>query len=294
MPRGGLRRIMNADQQLLENALRKYRAETFRFDPKLHLRSLEDAVGFVEERGFTTLWPIQGIDLPSLWTAVAGDRPVSSDHDDPGHVTWGWKDSMLDQRRWYYGKLLRGKATLVSLEVLPNFYALSKRVADIDDYRQAYHAGHLSREARLIAEAILEQGPTNTVRLRQITHLTSKKSKSRFLQALTDLQRGLWILPVGVADAGSWRYAFIYELLDRWFPEIPERAHRITARKARASLAAGYFKSVGAAEPAGLRKVMGWSRENTMECIRNLHEKDILLELPDGRWAWRAWLQQGP
>ena len=278
----------------LNNPLSQYRSRTFRTDPKLRLHSIDDAVDFVEERGFVTLWPIQGIDLPSLWAAVAGDYPVSSDHDDPGHVTWGWKDSMLDQRRWYYGKLLRGKATFVSLDMLPNFYALSKRVADIDDFHEAYHAGHLTREAKLIADALLERGPTDTVHLRQITHLTSKGSKSRFIKALTDLQRGLWILPIGVAEAGSWRYAFIYELLDRWFSAIPERAHHMTAQNARITLAASYFKSVGAAESSGLRKVMGWSKEDTIESILNLHGKNLLLEIPDGRWAWKAWINQVP
>ena len=283
---------MNTDQHVFEHALIKCRSQTYRLDPDIRLRTRDDAVDFVEERGFLTLWPIQGIDLPSLWTAVAGDRPVAVDHDDPGHVTWGWKDSMLDQRRWYYGKLIRGKATFVSLGTILSFYALSKRVADLDDFREAYQAGHLTREAKLIADALLERGPTNTVRLRQITQLTSKKSKSRFNKALTDLQRGLWILPVGVADAGSWRYAFIYELLDRWFPEIPERAHTLTTQKARATLAASYFRSVGAADSAGLRKVMGWSIEDAFECILNLSEKNLLLELPDGRWAWTAWIKE--
>lgn len=283
---------MNTDQQAWEHALKKYRYQTYRLEPELRLQTLDDAVDFIEERGFITLWPIQGIDLPSLWSAVAGDRPVASNHDDPGHVTWGWKDNMLDKRRWYYGKLLRGKATLVSLDTLPSFYALSKRVADLDDFREAYHAGHLTREAKLIANVLLERGPTNTVRLRQITQLTNKESKSRFNKALTDLQRGLWILPVGVADAGSWRYAFIYELLDRWLPDVSKRAHSMTAQKARATLVDSYFRSVGAAESAGLRKVMGWSREDTNESILNLHEKSLLLELPDGRWASTTWIKQ--
>jgi hypothetical protein len=132
------------------------------------------------------------------------------------------------------------------------------------------------------------------VRLRQITHLTSKGSKSRFNKALTDLQRGLWILPIGVAEAGSWRYAFIYELLDRWFPEIPEKAHPMTTENARATLASSYFRSVGAAESSGLQKVMGWSREDTIESILNLQENNLLLELPDERWASPDWLNELP
>ena len=28
--------------------------------------------------------------------------------------TWGWKDEALDKKWWYYGKLIRDKATLIS------------------------------------------------------------------------------------------------------------------------------------------------------------------------------------
>ena len=103
---------------LLKEELQAYRAKTFRLTSGTQLTGIEDALAYVQERGFLTLWPIKGIDLPSLWTAVAGDRPVADEHDDPGHITWRWKDSMLDHRRWYYGKLLRGKATIVSLDVI--------------------------------------------------------------------------------------------------------------------------------------------------------------------------------
>ena len=64
--------------------------------------------------------------LPSLWAGVAGDRPVANKHDDPGHITWRWKDSILGQRKWYYAKVLRRKATMISLKVAPYFYSLTE------------------------------------------------------------------------------------------------------------------------------------------------------------------------
>ncbi len=64
--------------------------------------------------------------MPSLWTAVAGDRPVADKHDDPGHITWGWKYKALGKKIWYYAKTLRKKATMISLEIAPYFYALSE------------------------------------------------------------------------------------------------------------------------------------------------------------------------
>ena len=107
------------DLVINEHRLQADRAQTYWQEHGL--KTVEQAIGFVEERGFIFFWPIKGIEFPSLWTAVAGDRPVASEHDDPGHVTWGWKDQMLGKRQWYYAKMLRKKATLISLEVAAYF-----------------------------------------------------------------------------------------------------------------------------------------------------------------------------
>ena len=110
----------------LSKRLRAYRAQTFRTAPGRRLTRKEQAIEFVNERGFCFFWPIKDILLPSLWAAVAGNRAVGDAHDDPGHVTWGWKDSALSERAWYYAKVLRHKSTMVALDVVPCFYALSE------------------------------------------------------------------------------------------------------------------------------------------------------------------------
>ena len=263
--------------------LEAYRARTYRIEQGL--QTLQDAIAFVEERGFVTLWPIKGIELPSLWTAVAGSRPVASEHDDPGHITWSWKDQMLDQRRWYYAKQIRGKATFVSLEVLPNFYVLSQREADLDDYRQVYRAGKLSNEALKIADAILEHGPLDSLQLRRKAGLSRAESKTRFDRGLTELQRGLWILPVGIAEAGAWRYAFIYELLDRWYPELPSQAGMLRRIHARELLVERYLKAVGVASENDIRKVFQWKRADLNEVLSSLCGHGRLIPCQDGLWA---------
>jgi len=101
----------------------------------------------------------QRIDLPSLWVAVAGNRVVADKHDDPGHITWGWKDNALGKQIWYYAKILRGKATMVSLEVAPYFYALSENYGSPEeDYLLAYEEGRLTQAARQVYEALLKEG----------------------------------------------------------------------------------------------------------------------------------------
>ena len=271
--------------------IQSYRRRTYRINPKLQLNSIEDALEHVDARGFVMLWSIKGLEMPSLWTAVAGDKPVAKEHDDPGHITWGWKDQMLDQRRWYYGKLLRGKATFVSLRILPCFYAIAPRLADLDDYREAYHAGHLTHEAKAIADVLRRRGPQNSVGLRQITHMTARSSKSRFNRALTDLQRGLWILPIGVADAGSWHYAFIYELFDRWFPDVSEQARGISLRQARAELVKCYLRSLGVSESREIGKLFQWEPNSTLQALDDLETAGDALLLNDDRWASRAIVQ---
>jgi len=273
-----------------QSSLRAYRAHTFRLTRSLRVRTPRQALSFVNERGFVFFWAIEGIDLPSLWMAVAGDRRVPREHDDPGHVTWGWKDSALSQRRWFYAKLLRGKSTMVSLEALPYFYALSDRAGDLDDYELAYDAGRLSREARSIADALRLHGAQHTVALRQLTHLSSEASKARFDKALHDLQRGLWVVPVGVAEAGAWRYAFIYELFDRWFPSIAHQAHSIPRSVARQHLAKLYLDSVGTADARQIRSLFGWSRSEAEQALQDVVEAGGAIRLDDGRWATaRLW-----
>jgi len=236
----------------------------------VQLRNADEAVRYVDERGFAYFWPIKGVDLPSLWVAVAGRRPVADKHDDPGHITWGWKDRMLPLRRWYYGKLLRGKATMVSLETLPYFYALSENYGDPNDYLLEYEAGRLGVESKQVFETLLAQGPLDTLALRREARLTSRDSDTRFERALVELQRGLRILPVGVAEVGRWKYAFIYEMVDRWFPQVVEQARAIGRGEARAHLLDLFLKSVGVANDAQMVQLFHWRKDEVSKACAAL------------------------
>jgi hypothetical protein len=257
---------------LSQTQLTRARDERYRRKPSLRLKSVEDAVGFVDELGFCYFWPIAGVEMPSLWAAVAGNRPVADEHDDPGHVTWGWKDQSLDKRRWYYGKLLRGKATLVSLKTLPYFYALSENFGGPDDYLEEYRAGRLSLEAKTIYEVLRDGGAMDTVRLRREARMSAESSKGRFEKALTDLQKGLKILPVGVAQAGAWRYAFIYELVDRWLPDLAALAQKIMRGAARVELAQRYIENVFVTTPSAITRLFGWRKDEVDAAIAGLVE----------------------
>jgi hypothetical protein len=274
--------------------IQSYRARTFRLRPGQRLTNQEEAIAYVGERGFIYFWPITGIILPNLWTAAAGDRPVADAHDDPGHVTWGWKDGLLGQHRWYYAKVLRKKATIISLDIAPYFYALSENYGSPeDDYLTLYEQGRLTLEAKMMYETLLDKGPLDTVALRRAVHLTSQESDSRFNRALTDLQADFKILPVGVADAGAWHYAFIYDIATRHFPELPDQAHLIRENDARVKLAELYFRSLGATQVSELGRLFGWRPADANRAVQSLLEAGIVIrnleiENRPGEWVGLA------
>ncbi len=258
--------------------LQAHRTRTFGLPPAKRLSSPSQALTFVNQRGFVYFWPIKDIDLPSLWTAVAGNRPVADKHDDPGHITWGWKDDALDKKIWYYGKILRGKATMISLEVAPYFYALSENYGSPEeDYLIAYHEGRLTQASKQVYETLLDNGPLNTLDLRKMAKLSNAKD-SEFNKALEQLQRDFKILPVGVAQAGAWKYAHIYEIVTRHYPDLSEQARAIKESQARAKLLELYFNMVGAAEVRDVNKLFGWGNEVVKRTVGKLMESGTLVK----------------
>jgi hypothetical protein len=270
-----IRRVMLS---INPDRLAAFQARTFHLLPDTRLTSPAQALNFVNERGFVYFWPIKGIVLPSLWVATAGDRPVPSEHDDPGQVTWGWKDDSLGKRIWYYGKILRRKATFISLEAVPYFYALSENFGSPEeDYLLTYEEGRLTQAAKQIYETLLDKGSLDTLNLRKEARLLNAK-ESEFNRALEDLQKDFKIMPVGIAEVGAWRYAFRYEITTRHMPELPEKARTIGEAEARRKLVQLYLASVGAAQIRDLVKLFGWPAELTQRTVTWLVQNSLVMD----------------
>jgi hypothetical protein len=266
------------------DSIRRVREHNYRRTPERRLRTVEDARAFVDEVGFCHFWPIKGVETPNLFHAIAGRvRPVPMEHDDPDiGKCWGWKDQSLDKKWWYYGKLLRRRATLVSLEMLPYFYALSENYGSLDDYLQEYEDGRMTAEAKAVYEAILENGPLDTVRLRREARMSAESAKSRFERALVELQVGLKVLPIGVAEAGAWRYAFVYEIVQQHFPDLPAQARPIGRAEARRALVLRYLDDVVAVDRKMVAKVfhvLRWTPTELNRTIAVLLEEGAIQEV---------------
>jgi hypothetical protein len=251
--------------------LKVFRLRTFRSEPNLRLRIRDDAIQFVNERGFVFFWPIKGVLLPSLWVATNGDRPVPDEHDDPGHITWGWKDELLGTGIWYYGRVLALRNCMISLAVLPYFYALSPNYGEPEtDYLEEYRRGILTPEARNLYEVLLNEGPLDSIALRRAARLSGAGTESRFNKALGVLQNSFRLVPCGISKHGSWHYCFIYDLFHRHFPDQINQSRTISEFSARRKLILTYLNSVGACTPGDLQKLFHWDKASIYATIKSM------------------------
>ena len=245
----------------------------------MRLTTPEQAVDYVNDRGFIFFWPTKGFVFPSLWGAVAGDRPVADEHDDPGHITWSWKDSLIDKKVWYYARVLKHKNTLISLDAIKYFFALSPNYGEPEvDILNEYNEGKLPLEARLIFEALARNGPLDTLSLRKEARLAGADSQSPFTRALDILQRQLRVLPVAISEAGAWKYAFVYDLTHRYFPELSESARFLTENQAMERLLMWFFETLGAASFKQVTILFNWETTLTRWVLDRLIASGFIVE----------------
>lgn len=259
------------DLKLPIEFVQEYRRKAYRYSPNDRLLTIENAVEFINKRGVLAFWPLKDIPMPSLWAATVGDRPVPDDHDDPGHVTWGWKDTLLGKKQCYYGRILCRRNFFVSLDILPNLYALSHNLGDpAEDHHILYRSGELSFAAFKIYDTLLNSGPMDTLALKRTAHLSGKEGEQQFNQAVDALQMDYKIMPVGISNVGGWRYAFVYDLVPRQFTDLIERSRFISESEARNQLILNYLTSVGTATEQDIRRLFKWNMDVIHQMVDQL------------------------
>lgn len=247
-----------------ENRLADYRQRRFRQRPELAVTSMAEALEFIDEVGLCLFQPNRRILLPSLYGAATGsDRPAPrwGQHDSFYDRVWGWKDRLFSSGKVLYGKVLGEYRLFVSLRLLPYLYALSdlNYGGEEEDYLELYQDGRLSLDAKNVYGALLAQGPSSTTRLRRASGLAGGGSAlRRFDRALTELQRGLMISAVGIADDNAWRYTFRYDAVVRKFAAQVEKSREIKAREAMRYLLLHYLWLVGEATLGQVSRLFTW------------------------------------
>ncbi len=219
---------------------------------KRRVASIGRAAAFIDDVGFTLLFPNKGVDLPSLY-GVVSDKPLFSPEGDWGPEAdrvWVWKDELPRRGLAWYGRFARGRPSLLSPALLADLYPRRGRPDDFQD------AG-LSPAAHRIARILLRSGPQSTGALREALDVEGKRASDAFYRSVTELGRALVVTHFGVEDEGAGWPVPVLELTARAF-RIPARRSD-TARRARA--AERYLDTMLVASPHELGSTFGWGTE---------------------------------
>jgi hypothetical protein len=271
-----------------------WRDRTFRRLPQLRVRGERSALAFVTQAGFCFTLSDFGLPVASLYVAVCGRRhprrPKHTHHDPEIGLTWNLKDSLPAKRLVYYGKLVKGKPSLVALDLFPAFCALIRGGKGSGDYILDFRQGRMSRAAAAILEGMHDRGPIVTPALRRAVGMADAGRTAEFDRAMAELQRGLWIAKVEEIYDPDFYYR--WDLLDNWLPEPLRAGHDLSRAQAAQRLIRTYLAGAGAAQPRFLAGLFGLTPAEIEAALRAL-EADGLLRtdqpvrgLPG---AWAVW-----
>jgi hypothetical protein len=211
--------------------------------------------------------------LPSLWEALTGRQDVDwAVRDEGGRFIdwtpdmariWSWKDDLPEQRLVCTGKHLGGRASLVSLRLLPALYALTGRTGKPDDFR----AEELSPIERDVAEALLDHGPASSAELPHVAGHERKRTHA----AADRLQKRLVLTAAGRQERDRGWPAVILDILPRRYGEhlrkLPKRDD------ARTDLAATVLRSARELSAADLAAAIGGPRKEAAAALNRLVSK---------------------
>jgi hypothetical protein len=233
---------------------------------------------FVDACGFCYAFTAGELPLPACFDHLA-TRSV----DRMWGWMWEWKDTLPEEGKLYYGKLLKGKPTFVSLDFLPYFYAVHGRAGEDDDYLEDVRAGRITEVGRRIYETLVQHGETQTKRLRADLGIESKEGRNEYARAIEDLQRLFYVTRVRAVGEGRVDYNYTFDVFTRRYPKIVSRAARLQSGAAMRAILTRGLELAGALPEAKLATIFGWDDERAARLVVELERAGSLARIGEGR-----------
>jgi len=203
------------------------------------LNTEEEALNFINKHGCVTLFPIKGLTFPSLYRAASG-----KDREEKFTKTWTWADHMAQEKKIYYGKLVRKQVTLVSLEMFPHFYRL-------------YRRSEFSGTPQKILEFLKRHGATSTTDLRKGLNLMGRENNKEFTKAMDELQLAFAVAVVDREESPKMTYT--WNLLERWMPqELLRKAEVLSEESAKEKISARLVENKIILRAEEADRLLGW------------------------------------
>jgi len=257
--------------------IERWRDKVHRRSPRRAVRTREQALQFVKEVGFCFAFKSENSELPCLLHAACGMReppPAVHTHHDPFiSFVWEMKDVLPAAHQIYYGKLLKKRPTMASLEFLPFFYVLSGGAGLADDYSRSFKHGRLSSAAKEIMDALADSSPQVTKGLKLATGRMGKRDRPEFDKAIAELQGKMFI--VKVAEQYE-PFSFVWAPFHKCFPAQIRKARSISPETARVNIMERYFRNQLIGTVASIQRLFGWDKQDIYHTLGQLVQQGII------------------
>jgi len=257
--------------------IERWRDRLHRRMPSRAVTTKRQALAFVNEVGFCFAFKSENSELPCLWHAACGMRdpvmPEHTHHDPAISFVWEMKNVLPAEGKIYYGKLLKRRPMMVSLEYLPFFYVLSHRTGLKNEYQKEFLKGRLSATARDIMDALGDSSPQTTKGLKLATGNHARHSRLHFDRAIAELQEKMFIVKVAELDDP---FTFVWAPLREAFPDQIRKARRIAPEAARARILERYFRNQFVSSVPAIERLFRWERQSIFQTLGRLVREGII------------------
>lgn len=204
----------------------------------------EDMVHFVDSVGCCTSKELPKFPHFPNQSAVIAEVDPSVSH------PWFWKDDLHIEKRIYYTRVFGGQPCFISYAMLPAFMATNGAVFD-----ELLFNGVLTPEHRLIYDIIEASGP---IPIKDLKRQLTPSAKAAANRVLHDFDRQFIITKTGITGRTMGTYGYIWDLVERWVPDMLTAADRLGRAKAEAMIRE-HLTSFGIApDSAFYSKILGW------------------------------------
>ena len=238
---------MIESRAMLPEEIEVFRDRMWRRDPECRVEDVHSAERFIDDVGFCEALTDSRRPGPSLYVAVCGRRdahmPRNVQKDPESNLAWTIKDDVMRRGRYFYGKVLRGRATFVAPRLLPFFNSLW-------GIPRKNEKKYLSSDSQLILKIMRSEWEMGTRDLREASGISER---ARFDKALTELQKRLKVIPSDVLYEPTFTY--IWSIPEARFPDqLSEVIDREVALK---EIARAYLAAAGMTLRGELARVTG-------------------------------------
>lgn len=251
-----------------------YRDKKWRREEHLRLRSAQDVEAMVEELGFCFALTDVRTEFPSVFVGVCGRReahsPKNVQKDEEMSLAWVLKDEVMRRGNVYYSKLLKGRATFVSKELVPYFYAL----CGIPKSREKTV---FTPESRRILSVLRTEWESSTADLRLDAKIEDRKILTKSME---ELQRAMKVIPYDVVYKP--KFTYLWTLAEARFPEQLNR--RVRPKTAMIEIARAYLSTYGYTGKGQFSKNMGFGRKESGLAFHALVDEGFAKRLGEGEY----------